>query len=59
LKISPVRKYRGNIQFQKINSFVPTEEANKTEEKQKNHEGNKVKEQRKIESINSPNTSGS
>ena len=38
--------------------FVSTEEANNTEEKWKIQEGNEVKEQRKLESVNSPNTSG-
>jgi hypothetical protein len=52
------RKLLGNIQFQKSNAFVPTEEANNTEKKRNNQEGNKVKEQKKTESVNSPNTSG-
>ena len=57
LKMSPIPKYREKFQFQKSNFFVPTEEANNTEEKRKSEEGNKVKEQRKIESVKSPNTS--
>jgi hypothetical protein len=39
-------------------TFVSTEDANNTEENRKNQEGNKVREQRKMESVNSPSTSG-
>jgi hypothetical protein len=42
------------VQFQKNNSFVPTEEANNNREKRKTQEENKVKEQAKMESVNTP-----
>jgi hypothetical protein len=58
LKISPVQKILRKYSISEKKSFVPTEEANDPEEKRKNQDGNKVKEQRKIESINSLNTSG-
>jgi hypothetical protein len=47
LKISTAPKPRRKYSVAEKHTFVPTEEANNTEEKRKN-QGNKVKEQRKI-----------
>jgi hypothetical protein len=55
LEICPVRKILRKYSISETQLFCSHW---RSEEKRKNREGNKVKEQRKIESVSSPNTSG-